>query len=527
MDFGRVLKVHAHHDLPFEKAVKLQQQLHQLKIYDKVDVRFKNGAYILATIWAKTGNILSIHYDCDGPNHQNDEKIDYQDMRVAKRIIQPYTISTRPPHRLKQIKKGDYVNVNPLYRYPHHGWQCGKIENMYTGGQVMVVYIINGRKYDYVVHLDNKAEINICSYENTKKYLCNIGYSETEVDNALQATSNNINKAIKYFRNNNIVPALPKNMTIDQISELQEYDKVDIRHQQGAYILATILEKEGTFLKIHYDIDGKDHKNDQTINYLSATNRFVNAFRMSSRKANRLTEVKKGDFVNINPRHTQPQHKWQCGKVTGTHEGHVRVDYIVDGHKYFYWVHLDNKLEIDRCWYHITSKALSMDDQKDHINANFKRCSYHEIGRTLINIGYPDHAVITALQLNAGNIDELRKYFNENNIMPKFPKQMNIEQIDGVRLNDECDIRFIDGRFYYAVKYDFVMDAYEEANNLTLHVLKTECNKCQKCIYHGQEFWHCYDVTDAFPDGYDICNHCYHRSRIIKNICRINHPNVK
>eukprot|EP01084_Bolivina_argentea_P261503 441940_1 len=431
----------------------------------------------------------------------------------------------KPAHRLKQIEKGDYVNINPLYRYPHHGWQCGKIENVYTNGQVKVAYMVNGREYTYVVHLDNEAEIDLCSYENAKKYLCTIGYSETEVDSALHATDNNINKAIQHFRNNNIVPALPKNMTIDQISTLRFYDKVDVRHQQGAYILATILEKQETFLTIHYDCDGADHGNDEKINYLVDTNRFVKAYQMSSRKANRLTEVKKGDFVNINPLHTNPQHKWQCGKITNTYAGHVRVEYIFHGQKYFYWVHLDNECEIDRCWYHTTSKA--MHDQKDHINVNVERCSYHKIGRTLTNIGYPVDAVITALQLNKGNIDKVREYLNKNNIMPKFPKQMNIEQIDGVRLNDECDIRFIDGRFYYAVKYDFVMDAYEDANNSTLHVLKTECNKCQKCIYHGQEFWHCYDVTDAFPDGYDICNHCYHRSRIIKNICRINHPNVK
>eukprot|EP01084_Bolivina_argentea_P300865 518894_1 len=54
--------------------------------------------------------------------------------------------------------------------------------------------------------------------------------------------------------NNNInIPPFLSHMTLEEANKLQIHDKVDHRDQVGKFVYATVKEKQGTNLKIHYD----------------------------------------------------------------------------------------------------------------------------------------------------------------------------------------------------------------------------------------------------------------------------------
>eukprot|EP01083_Nonionella_stella_P275900 937150_1 len=49
------------------------------------------------------------------------------------------------------------------------------------------------------------------------------------------------------------IPPFPSHMTLKDASSLKVHDKIDHRDPVGRYILATVEDKQGTNLKIHYD----------------------------------------------------------------------------------------------------------------------------------------------------------------------------------------------------------------------------------------------------------------------------------
>ena len=56
------------------------------------------------------------------------------------------------------MKKGDYVDINPIHRHP--GWKCGEIRRLdQKSGQVQVVYESMDKNYLYWAHLDDEAQI--------------------------------------------------------------------------------------------------------------------------------------------------------------------------------------------------------------------------------------------------------------------------------------------------------------------------------------------------------------------------------
>ena len=100
-----------------------------LNIGDKIDHRDCLGRYYPATIVGKKENTnLKIHYQ--GYAEKYDTWCDYQ--KHPARFVKVNSISKRPPHRFKDIKKGDYVDVNPKYR-DRSGWKKVKIIEIVIG----------------------------------------------------------------------------------------------------------------------------------------------------------------------------------------------------------------------------------------------------------------------------------------------------------------------------------------------------------------------------------------------------------
>ncbi len=72
--------------------------------------------------------------------------------------LQKYkSVSSGMSHRLKNLKIGDWIDINPIYIDP--GWKPGQIKNVYNG-QIHVAFMDSVTKRDilYWVHLDNEIE---------------------------------------------------------------------------------------------------------------------------------------------------------------------------------------------------------------------------------------------------------------------------------------------------------------------------------------------------------------------------------
>ena len=99
------------------------------------------------------------------------------------------TISKRPAHRFKDLKKGDFIDLNPTNRHP--GWRVGEIRRLDPkSGQVQVVYEHQDKNFLYWAHLDNKEEIaEFTSKSGTDQDLQNQIASQIASQNAAHGLS--------------------------------------------------------------------------------------------------------------------------------------------------------------------------------------------------------------------------------------------------------------------------------------------------------------------------------------------------
>ena len=99
---------------------------------------------------------MKIHYD--GWSDKWDEYCDYA--KELNRFAKAGSVSTRPAHRFTELRKGDYVDVNPIRFDPHYGWCQGQIESFCkNSGQVCILYYYQGKQSYYWTHLDNTKEV--------------------------------------------------------------------------------------------------------------------------------------------------------------------------------------------------------------------------------------------------------------------------------------------------------------------------------------------------------------------------------
>eukprot|EP01083_Nonionella_stella_P175354 610380_1 len=141
------------------------------------------------------------------------------------------------------------------------------------------------------------------------------------------------------------IPPFPPHMTVKEASSLQVHDQIDHRDPVGRFVFATVEEKQGTKLKIHYD--GWSKKWDVWSDFEKEIHRFAAAGSISRRAPHRLNHLKKGDHVDINP--TQRHCGWKIGEIQRVTEDIARQVQVVYEHldqNYLYWTHVDNEDEI-------------------------------------------------------------------------------------------------------------------------------------------------------------------------------------
>eukprot|EP01084_Bolivina_argentea_P268925 456912_1 len=140
---------------PFVSHLTLKEAS-KLRIHDKIDHRDQVGRFVFGTISEKKGTNLKIHYD----GWMSKKWDTWSDFSLEiHRFARADSISKRPAHRFRHLKKGDYVDINPTQRHP--GWKCGEIRRLdQKSGQIQVVYeAVDNKNYLYWAHLDNVNEI--------------------------------------------------------------------------------------------------------------------------------------------------------------------------------------------------------------------------------------------------------------------------------------------------------------------------------------------------------------------------------
>jgi len=172
----------------------------------------------------------------------------------------------------------------------------------------------------------------------------NHGLVQSQTKQSKEMNNNKIIKKEMSVVETDNMPAFQSHMTLKQGKMLKIHDKIDHRDQVGRFVFATVCEKQGTNLKIHYD--GWSRKWDTWSDFNKEIHRFAIAGSISKRRAHRFCELKKSDYVDINPSQRHPG--WKCGEIRRLDQksGQVQVVYECAEKNYLYWAHLDNKEEI-------------------------------------------------------------------------------------------------------------------------------------------------------------------------------------
>eukprot|EP01083_Nonionella_stella_P301848 1037886_1 len=144
----------------------------------------------------------------------------------------------------------------------------------------------------------------------------------------------------------------PSHITLQNAMKLAVGDKIDHRDNIGYFAIATVLAKNGSKLKIHYD--GYPNKYDRwcNIKFPFELCRFAPAGSISQRPSyqNHFRSLRVGDHVDIlNPRLPGNGGGWKVGTILrfSKTRGQVRVEYSdLGGIEKRIWTHLDNDKEI-------------------------------------------------------------------------------------------------------------------------------------------------------------------------------------
>ena len=136
------------------------KQPFKLQTGDKIDHRDENGRFDVATIQRKKGTNLFLHYDGLSSKWDvwNDIHPDTHRFSKAK------SISKRPAHRYKTLRKGDMIYFKPIYIFIVNG-NGVEFRIHQHSGQIEVIYEHHGRNHFYWSHLDHTDEIKDVSYK--------------------------------------------------------------------------------------------------------------------------------------------------------------------------------------------------------------------------------------------------------------------------------------------------------------------------------------------------------------------------
>eukprot|EP01084_Bolivina_argentea_P120757 214095_1 len=102
------------------------------------------------------------------------------------------------------------------------------------------------------------------------------------------ATNVNMSSALEF--------TLHVHIELEEAMRLKIGDKIDHRDVSNRFVYATITEKQGTNLRMHYD--GWNSKWDVWSDFGLELYRFARARSISTRCAHRFRELQKGDYVD-------------------------------------------------------------------------------------------------------------------------------------------------------------------------------------------------------------------------------------
>eukprot|EP01083_Nonionella_stella_P129292 392305_1 len=164
------------------------------------------------------------------------------------------------------------------------------------------------------------------------------------------------------------VPHMPDT----EAKALQINHQIDHRDSCGLYRKAKIVEKWGTNVKVQY------HDNSTCwSDYVQQIHRFAAYESITKRTLRRFTDLRVGDYLDVNPVHA---HKgWKFGEIVSFdthHSAQTKVKYNCGNKEYEYWVHMDNEEEVALA----TSKTFAAvntpqgnDDEQKEIDHDMKR----------------------------------------------------------------------------------------------------------------------------------------------------------
>ncbi len=124
--------------------------------------------------------------------------------------------------------------------------------------------------------------------------------------------------------NHNLNAKVVSYMSLEEAKKLSVKDKIDHRDLVECYAKATIVDKKGSKLKIHYDVWS---------NYELELFRFTKYKSISERPKHRFFHLQKGDKIDIN--HTG----WHIAEIKKFEFGQIQTVYI-------FWTHIDNENEV-------------------------------------------------------------------------------------------------------------------------------------------------------------------------------------
>eukprot|EP01084_Bolivina_argentea_P265488 450031_1 len=245
----------------------------KLKINDKIDHRDEVGRVVYSAVIDKKGTNIKIHYD--KWSHKWDTWCDFS--KELYRYAKPRSISKRLAHRFENIKKHDYVDINPIM---HPGWKTGQIRRIdANSGQIQVAYQEKSLNeyYQSWAHVDNTNEI--------AKYAS----KSLQVQNTDNENSNNSKKRkLSSTVSCDMKPQLKKRKLSDNHNGIEnKNESIDIYKQNMA-----VLEQKNGDLEQQID-DLKKRLNlleckPETINRMSLDE--LNELKIETQKRMRLIE---------------------------------------------------------------------------------------------------------------------------------------------------------------------------------------------------------------------------------------------
>eukprot|EP01084_Bolivina_argentea_P261263 441436_1 len=178
--------------------------------------------------------------------------------------------------------------------------------------------------------------------------------------------------------NTDMFTAFVSHMSLDEATRLKINDTIDHRDTINRFILATITDKQGTNLKIHYN--GWGSKWDAWSDYNAEIHRFAIAGSISERSAHRCQQLDIGDHIGINPMHRCPG--WKFGEIKRMDEksGQVQIRYRFGHEIHLYWAHLDNTLEIVD--FSVSGYPVSVNEETNEVSWIFEGFSMDKFKKT-------------------------------------------------------------------------------------------------------------------------------------------------